>query len=175
MIKLLKIILYVILGIIVLAIVAAAVTTNSQKFAKDIAYLECTPSRWQNFRLSEKEDKKLRKSIEERSIIVGRLRKDWIQSRILLDWVAELGTTENGLETTYKLSINTNNYTGYSYKGKIQRTFDRDTLLYTAEGKQHSVSEIDFRLTRTCKLIEKKVFENQRKKSAKATKAKQTI
>ena len=63
----------------------------------------------------------------------------------------------------------------YSYKGKIQRTFDRDTLLYTAEGKQHSVSEIDFRLTRTCKLIEKKVFENQRKKSAKATKAKQTI
>ena len=70
--------------------------------------------------------------------IVGRLREDWIKDRALLNWVADTGTDENGLNSTVRLRINTNSYSGYHYEHKAQRTFDRDTLVYTIEWKQSS-------------------------------------
>jgi len=173
MIKFLKRTFYVILGIIALGGVWLYVDSSSEKFAKDIAYLECTPHELGTGSLTEKQGKQFAKS--SRPKIVGRLRDDWIKDKVLLNWVTEGGTSEDGLETTHKLNVSTNNYSGYSYSDEVQRTFNRDTLRYTWEKKKTSFGQAEYWLTRKCVKVQKNVFENLRKKSAEATKAKQKI
>ena len=173
MIKFLKRIFYVILGLIALGGAWLYVYSNSDKLAKDIAYLECTMHELDTGSLTEKQGKQFANS--QRPKIVGRLRDDWIQDKVLLNWVAVPGVSEDGLDTTHRLNVSTNTYSGYSYSHKINRTFDRDTLLYTWESKDTSYGQAEYWLTRKCVKVPKKIFEKLRKKSAEATKAKQKI
>ncbi|MDA8830405.1 hypothetical protein OAO82_01550 [bacterium] len=173
MIKFLKRTFYVILGLIALGGAWLYVYLNSDQFAKDIAYLECTMHELGTGSLTEKQGKQFANS--RRPKIVGRLRDDWIQDKVLLNWVADRGTSEDGMEPTHKLNVSTNTYSGYSYSDKIKRTFDRDTLLYTYEMQDTSYGQVEYWLTRKCVKVPKNIFEKLRKKSAEATKAKQKI
>jgi hypothetical protein len=164
MVKFFKRTLYVILGIIALGAAWLYVELNSEKFATDMVYLECT--------IDEVSDLDQR---NRRKVIHGRLREDWINDKVLLNWVADGGDAEDGLERTKKLSVRTDYYIGYDYKDKVRRTFNRDTLEYSWELERSSADEIADWYTRKCVISEKRVFQAERKKSAAATKAKQKI
>ena len=165
MVKFFKRTLYVILGIIALGAAWLYVELNSEKFATDMVYLECT--------IDEVSDLDQR---NRRKVIHGRLRDDWINDKVLLNWVADGGDAENGLNNTRKLNVSTKYYSGYDYSNKAKRTFYRETLEYRLEVKKSSsVSENEYWHTRQCEIIEKRVFEAERRKSAAATKAKQKI
>ena len=173
MIKFLKRTFYVILGLIALGGAWLYVFLNSDKLAKDIAYLECSLHEVG----SDTKDKlfldQFRSAYSKN--IVGRLRDDWIKDKVLLNWVADGGKSEDGIETTHRLNVSTNTYSGYSYSDKTKRTFDRDTLLYTWERQDTSYGQVEYWLTRKCVKVPKNIFEKLRKKSAEATKAKQKI
>jgi hypothetical protein len=138
------------------------VESNSEKFATDMVYLECTI------------DEISKEELAFRNMTYGRLRDDWINDKVLLNWVAIAGRAENGLSGTIKLNVSTTRYFGYDYSDKAQRTFDRDTLKYSRV-VESSTGETERWHTRQCEIIEKRVFEAERKKSAAATKAKQKI
>jgi len=175
--KLLKRTFYATLGLIALGATYLFVISNSEKFATDIAYLECALDQVG----SDKHDNNFLDLVRNHhpKYIVGRLREDWIENKVLLTWVADVGDSENGLDSKVKLNISTNTYSGFSYDGSFtfgtQRTFDRNTLLYTNERKPTSTAEVDHWLTRKCVIVDKSIYEEKRKKSAAATKAKQTI
>ena len=173
MVKFFKRTLYVILGLIALGATSLFVRSNSESLSTDIAYLECALSDHSNASWTDEYRELIEVVKTEKQF--GRLRKDWINGSVLLNWVAREGKSESGLGPSKRLSVNTNNYSGYSYTDKVQRTFDRDTLLYTWERKQSSFDKADFWRTHSCVIIEKRVFEAERKKSAAATKAKQKI
>lgn len=173
MVKFFKRILYVILGLIALGATWGYVRSNSESLSTDIAYLECALSDYSNASLTDEYRERIAVAKTEKQF--GRLRKDWINDSVLLNWVAREGKSESGLEPLKWLSVNTNNYSGYDFTERVQRTFDRDTLLYTWERKQNSFDKPDFWRTHNCEIIEKRVFEAERKKSAAATKAKQKI
>ena len=163
MVKFFKRTLYVILGLIALGAAWLYVELNSEKFATDMVYLECT--------IDEISEGGRR---DRPKMAYARLRDYWINDKVLLNWVAMTGTAEDGLESTTRLDVSTNYYSGYDYSSKIKRTFDRDTLKYTRVVKS-SAGETERWRTRQCVIIEKRVFEAERKKSAAATKAKQKI
>jgi hypothetical protein len=171
--RFLKRTLYVILVLIAAGIAFAVAVSNSDKLATNLAYLECTLDEQGLDKLSPEGASQVVKLT--RSKIAGRLRNDWIDGKVLLNWVAKAGTTENGLDPTQELTISTNSYTGWSYSDQAQRTFNRDTLLYRMEAKETYIGEVKYWTTRKCVIIDKKVFEMLRKKSAEATKAKQKI
>ena len=165
MVKFFKRTLYVILGLIALGAAWLYVESNSEKFATDMVYLACS--------IDEISEGGRR---DRPKMAYGRLRDDWINDKVFLNWVARAGTAEDGLESTKKLYVSTNYYSGYDYSGKIKRTLNRDTLEYLFEMKKDSsVGETEWWETRKCVIIEKRVFEAERKKSAAATKAKQKI
>ena len=112
MIKFLKRIFYVILGLIALGGAWLYVYSNSDKFAKDIAYLEYTRHELDTGSLTEKQGKQFANSQSPK--IVGRLRDDWIQHNVLLNWVADRGNSEDGIETTHRFNVSINTYSGYS-------------------------------------------------------------
>jgi hypothetical protein len=165
--------LYVLLGLITLAGTWLYVVTNSEKFATDIAYLKCSLDQVGSDKRSDNFHNEVRK--RQRKEIVGRLREDWVSDKVLLNWVADDGTSENGLGATKRLNISTTTYSGYDYADELQRTFDRETLRYTWESKETSRGEVIFWIKRKCVIVDKSVFEEKRKKSAAATKAKQKI
>ena len=119
-------------------------------------------------------EQKLRMKTQRR-VLVGRLRKDWINDVVLLNWVARKGKTETGLEETQRLQIKTDKYSGFNYTRKVARSFDRDTLVYTLERRNFSTDPASFWLKRRCSIITSRTFESLRKKSEDATKAKQKI
>jgi hypothetical protein len=173
MIKFLKRTFYVILGIIALGGVWLYVDSSSEKFAKDIAYLECSLRDVGSDTKDKRFLDKVRAAHSDNA--VGRLANDWIKEKVLLNWIADEGETEDGLVSTIKLNVSTSSYDGYSYSTDIQRTFNRNTLLYKWEKKEGYNGKVILWMTRQCVIIDKRIFEAQRKKSADATKAKQKI
>ena len=171
--KFLKRTFYVILGLIALGGAWLYVYSNSDQFAKDIAYLECSLRDVG----SDTKDKRFLDEVRAAysDNVVGRLANDWIKEKVLLNWIADEGETEDGLVSTIKLNESTSSYAGYSFSADIQRTFNRNTLLYTWEKKESYNGTVIFWMTRQCVIIDKRIFEAQRKKSADATKANQKI
>ena len=133
MIKFLKRTFYVILGLIALGSAWLYVYSNSGKFATDIAYLECSLRDVG----SDAKDKRFLDNVRTAysDNAVGRLANDWIKGKVLLNWIADEGETEDGLQSTVKLKTSTNSYAGYTYSTDIMRTFNRNTLLYSYEKK----------------------------------------
>ena len=173
MIKFLKRTFYVILGLIALGGAWLYVYSNSDKFAKDIAYLECSLRDVGSDAKDKRFLDEVRTAYSDNA--VGRLANDWIKGKVLLNWIADEGETEDGLASTIKLSTSTSSYAGYSYSTDIRRTFNRNTLLYTWQKKEGYNGKVIFWMTRQCVIIDKRIFEANRKKSADATKANQKI
>jgi len=196
MIKRLKRTFYLILGLLALGATWLYANSNSHKFATDVAYLECTLQEVS----SDQRDKDFLDAVKKDAPIkiFARLRKDWIGGgAILLNWAADVGLSEDGLERTQTLIESINNYSGSLGKYDTQ-AFNRGTLLYTRvqndalpvdQTKEACVSDIldpfkcmnvkeyeeAYRITRHCKIVDESIFGKERKKSAAATKAKQKI
>jgi|TARA_B110000971_G_scaffold3643_1_gene3741 hypothetical protein len=175
MIKFLKNTSYVFLIIIGLGVAFLVVDANSNKLAIDTAFLECTLQEINSDKWNENEEVIVAMKTITPLKVMGRLRNDWIDDKVLLNWVADAGMAEDGLETTRTLNKTIHNYTGLSFDGIVQRTFDRDSLIYTKEIMDTSFNEVEVREIRKCAIIDKSVFEAERKKSAAVTKAKQKI
>lgn len=146
---------------------------NSEKFAVDMAFLECPRSE-----IGGSSDQRLLDAVErvQQPILFGRLKKDYLQGKVLLNWIAEDGTSENGLETTQPLAISVSNYSGFDYLNSVRRTIDRESLIYRLTKEASSIDKtIEYYVERQCKIIDKGVFDAKRLKSAEATKAKQKI
>lgn len=148
MIRRLKHVLYLLLGLSALGITTLIalelIQENSHKFATNIAFLECTlqevssDKHEQDFLDAVKADAPLK--------TFARLNKDWIKGgSILLNWVAQVGLSEDGLKRTQTLRENINNYSG-SLDVSDTHSFNRGTLLYKrvfANQKKHSNSSPD--------------------------------
>ena len=94
----------------------------------------------------------------------------------MLNWIAEDGTSENGLETTQPLAISVSNYSGFDYLNSVRRTIDRESLIYRLTKEASSIDKtIEYYVERQCRIIDKEIFDAKRLKSAEATKAKQKI
>lgn len=143
---------------------------NSDKFSTTIASLECTLN-----------------DASEGYFVVARdlwgmtsfaqLRRDHLKSRIYLNWLADDGTSEDGLSKQLVLKANVNSYYGEEYlefSRRVYRTFNRETLQYRREIRNEN-GQVQNWITRRCAIISNKYFEELRVKSAKVTKAKQKI
>ena len=165
--------LYVILAVVVLFVAYMFTIRNGSTLALNMAYLRCTTLETGGNFASTKVERDFRLKTP---TIIGRLQKDWVNNKVLLNWVAVAGEEEDGLDPTHSLSIEVDKYSGWNYVERVQRNLDRATLIYTWENKDSmSSSQILAWKTRQCELIDKTTFEAQRKKSADATTAQQKI
>lgn len=146
---------------------------NSENFAVDMAFLECTRSE-----IGGNSDQRVLDAVEkaQRKIIYGKLQKDHLQNRVLLTWVADQGESESGLSTSHSLRISVSNYSGFDYLSSVRRTIDRESLIYRLTKEVSSIDKtIEYHVERQCQIIDREIFESNRLKSANATKAKQKI
>ena len=164
--------LYVILAVVVLFVAYVFTISNGGMLALNMAYLKCTTLETGGEFPSTKFERAFRLRLP---TITGRLQKDWVNDRVLLDWVADAGEEEDGLSPTFSLSIEVDKYSGWDYEYTVQRNLDRATLIYTLQKKASRSSDVIFWKTRQCELIDRTTFEAQRKKSADATTAQQKI
>tara|TARA_R110002153_G_scaffold74777_2_gene193930 strand:- start:250 stop:765 length:516 start_codon:yes stop_codon:yes gene_type:complete len=164
--------LYVILAVVVLFVAYVFTISNGSTLALNMAYLRCTTLETGWDFASTKDERSFHL---QRPTIIGRLQKDWVNNKVLLNWVAAAGEEEDGLSPTRSLSIKVDKYSGWNYEDKVQRNLDRATLIYTWENKDSMSSDVIVWKTRQCELIDKTTFEAQRKKSADATTAQQKI
>ena len=111
---------------------------NSEKFAVDMAFLECTRSE-----IGGNSDQRVLDAVEQaqRKIIYGKLQKDHLQNRVLLTWVADQGESESGLNTSQSLRISVSNYSGFDYLMSVRRTIDRESLIYRLTKEASSIDK----------------------------------
>lgn len=164
--------LYVILAVVVILVAYVLTISNGSKLALNMAYLKCTTLEAGGDFASTKDERAFRLRSP---TSIGRLQKDWVNDRVLLNWVADAGEEEDGLQPTVSLSIEVDEYSGWRHDDNVQRTFDRATLIYTWQNKASRSSDVIYWKTRQCELIDKGTFEAERKKSADATTAQQKI
>ena len=164
--------LYVILAVVVLFVAYVFTISNGSTLALNMAYLRCTTLETGGDFASTKDERAFRL---QSPTLFGRLQKDWVNDRVLLNWVADAGEEEDGLQSTHTLSIEVDKYSGWNYGDTVQRNLDRATLIYTWENKASRSSDVIAWKTRQCELIDRTTFEEQRKKSADATTAQQKI
>ena len=161
--------LYVILAVVVLFVAYVFTISNGSTLALNMAYLRCTTFETGGDFASTKDERAFRLRLP---TIIGRLQKDWVNNKVLLDWVADAGEEEDGLSPTRILSIEVDKYSsGWDSEYNVQRSFDRATLIYT----DSMFSDVIAWKKRQCELIDRTTFEAQRKKSADATTAQQKI
>ena len=143
---------------------------NSDKFSTTIASLECT--------LNDASEGFIVPARELWGMTsFAQLKRDHLKSRIYLNWLADDGTSEDGLSKQLILRENVNSYYGEEYlefSRRVHRTFNRETLQYRREMKNEN-GQVQNWITRRCAIIPNKYFEELRLNSAKATKAKQKI
>ena len=92
-----------ILLLVALGVAALVVQSNSEKLARDMVFLRCEEP-FSFGGTADQAEQKLRMKTQRR-VIVGRLRKDWINDVVLLNWVASKGKTETGLQETQRLQM----------------------------------------------------------------------
>ena len=143
----------VIAVLIVLSIVGLGAYANSERLATDMVYLSCTISDANGLT---QDDNRILPTVKKTQKITNqaRLRKDWIQNKVLLNWVDNHNEHENGLEPTRSLNINVGEYWGYD-RNENKRTFNRETLRYRVEYR-------GFWVERACQKITKTEFEKNR-------------
>ena len=159
----------IIAACIVVGIVALVGHSNSERLATDMVFLSCNIIDANSI---EGNDNRILQSVKKTHgvNILGRLKKDWIRSEVLLNWIDDDAQSEDGLLKTVRLKIEVDKYTGYNWSGKVRRTFNRETLLYRIEYEKSG-----YWVERQCSITPKNIFEKLRKKMANETKAKQNI
>lgn len=170
--KYVKRIFVVIFALIALVIAWVQVQDNSELFASDMVHLRCTTiDVGGEFSTPAVRDA----YFKDKPIILGRLQEDWIRDRVLLQWIADEDVSEDGLEGIKTLITSVQAYSGWDFEGKVQRTINRNTLVYYQEFKEYSSSTTKWWKKRQCEVIDKSVFEEQRRKVVAATIAAQKI
>jgi hypothetical protein len=76
--------LYVILAVVVLFVAYVFTISNGSTLALNMAYLRCTTLETGGDFASTKDERAFRLR---RPTLFGRLQKDWVNNRVLLDWV----------------------------------------------------------------------------------------
>ena len=167
--KIIKRTLQVIGLLIIIGIGAAFAYNYSEKFATDMAFLSCTVIDAKRLDKDSPNffDAVKAREIEEKPFL--RLKKDWMRGEVLLNWIARVGETENGLQPTKRLTVSVTKYSGYIWSEKVRRTFNRETLEYTLQ------YDGEYWVKRQCKRIDKQTFEKERQTVNMKTKAKQNI
>ena len=119
--KFIKRTLQVIAALIVVSIGYLLIDANSEVFATDVAYLECT---------LDKASPDYFNKIKDVHGLVGyaRIQKDHIKDTALLTWLDIDGDSETGTDPTIKMYISSNKYSSKTMN--ITRSFDRNTLRY---------------------------------------------
>ena len=160
-----------IVALIAFVIAWAQVQDNSELFALDMVHLRCTTTDVGGDLTPAVRDT----YFKDRPIAIGRLQEDWISDRVLLQWISDEGESEDGLQPVITLFTSADEYSGSDFEGKVQRTINRNTLVYNREIKEYSDREARVWKRRQCEIIDKSVFEEQRRKVIAATIAAQKI
>jgi len=166
--KFIKRSLQLILGLIILILGVGFAYLNSEKFAVHKVALQCSSPTVtaKNIDMSDYPQRQL----------FGSLRKDYLNNKMLLNWVAEVDQSQNGLQQTRIMTENITYYQSTSFKGGLKtiRTINRNDLTYVKETTESS-RDINIRVLRYCTEIPRSLFEQKRKEVADATKKKQKI
>ncbi len=168
--KILKRTLQILLLLMILSVGVLLAYSYSEKLSTNVAYLECELTQTGGSISMQA----ARAAWENTSY--ARLRYDWINDNILLNWISDNGTvSENGLEKTIVLRIDTLSYSGYDYTQQRYRSLNRETLLYRKERRETSGSQPDWWAESECKKIDGTKFEGLRQFQENITKARQKI
>lgn len=146
----------------------------SEIFAQDIAYLECKLETAGN-----SEGASLEAFMEVKrvygDVAFAHIQRDWIKDNILLNWIEDDNTSENGLQDTVYLSEQVLSYSGLDLATSIKRSFDRETLRYRWE-KVAALRDISgYWFERSCRIISRGTFEVLRRQAADGTAERQNI
>ena len=162
----------VVLALPILVFAWVQVQDNSHLVAYDLVHLQCkTTDVGGEFSSPAEETARRRRKL----VAFARLQKDEINERVLLQFVADVSQSEDGLQPIQSLSINVDSYSGWDGGSQVQRTIDRNTLVYKLEHKEYSISAVKWWHHRQCEIIDKAVFEKRRNEVVSATKAAQKI
>lgn len=154
---------------IALGIIVFVADKNSDRLASDLAFLSCPVT------AAERLDKPSNtffdtvKNQDWEAKPYIRLRKDWIRGEIILDWVAPVSQSENGLQGAKRLKMSVSEYSGRDWAEKASRSINRETLLYRVE------FDDAYWVERECVPISEQEFNKAVYAVSAATKAKQKI
>jgi hypothetical protein len=174
MAKILKRIFTVFMLLVLLVAGCITVLIFSDELATDVAYLECPLIK----AAGEVDGASM---TFDRAISIwspvsyARLRKNWIEQRIVLHWVEDENVSEDGLSKPYHLEESTLAYSSYEYSSQRFRSFSRETLIYRHEYREMPTSAATWYFERQCTTISKDIFEAKRLRHAKQTLARQKI
>ena len=159
----------VIVVLIVLGIVALVAHMNSDRLASDMAFLSCPIIAANRLDTPDTTFLEAIKNRDRENKPYLRLRKDWIRGEIILNWIADVSYSEDGLQGTQRLKTSVTEYSGRDWVEKETRSINRETLIYRLE--------IDnlYWVERQCVPISKQEFNKAVNAVSTATKAKQKI
>ena len=156
--------------VVLLSAAYLTVGAFSEELATDIGHLECTPSDADGTTLTVDN---LRKVYGD--TIYAVLRKDWYNDRVILLWLDDKNTSENGLSGKRILKESTLEYSGYKYDNHTYLTINRESLALRIEYREWDTAAPQWFGELQCKTISADLFEKLRRKHASQTKSRQKI
>lgn len=167
--KFIKRTLQIITALVIVGIFALVGYENSSRLAMDMAFLSCPVKNAQRL---DNPDQNFLATIKSRAREQNpyvRLQRDWIRGEVILHWIADISQSENGLQGAKRLQSFVNEYSGYDWIDRADRSINRETLVYRLEVKDK------YWVERKCATISKQKFYDAVQAVANATKAKQKI
>ncbi|MDC3003181.1 hypothetical protein OAZ20_03750 [Paracoccaceae bacterium] len=156
-------------ALIVVGIVAWVGYENSARLATDIAFLSCPVTDAERLNVVDTNFREPMKNRDREEKPYTRLQKDWIRGEIILNWIADVSESEDGLQGAKRLKESVTEYSGYDWGHKANRSINRETLIYRLE------VEDNYWVERQCVPISKQEFNKAVDAVTTATKAKQKI
>lgn len=161
--------LQVIAVLIALGILAVVTHENSDRLATDMAFLSCPVTAAERLDKPNNTFLDTVKNRDREAKPYIRLQKDWIRGEIILNWIASVSQSEDGLQGAKRLKTSVSEYSGRDWAQKASRSINRETLLYRIE-----VDDV-YWVERQCVPISKQEFNKAVEAVSAATKAKQKI
>ena len=141
------------------------IVKNSEYFATDIAYLECTL----NAAKTEEYFDSFANAVGLVSYV--RLQKDHIKNQVLATWIDIVGDSDSGTLKTKRLDISSTSYS--RKKDNFYASFDRQTLRYEWSALNRKDKNLWYE--RSCVKTTKQVYETARQKEVDRVKSNQKI
>tara|TARA_Y100001954_G_C15589680_1_gene492543 strand:+ start:20 stop:511 length:492 start_codon:yes stop_codon:yes gene_type:complete len=162
--KLVKRTLQIISVLVIVGIGYFLVVKNSEYFATDIAYLECT--------IDEANEEFFDNFVNALGLVsYVRLQKDHIKNQVLATWIDIDGDSDTGTRKTRRLDISSISYS--SKKNDFYVSFDRQTLRYKWSAGTREDKKLWYE--RSCVKTTKQVYETARQKEVNRVKSNQNI